>query len=78
MARNRYLSTPEAAERLKIHPSRIRRLAAAGRIQGAQKIGRDWIIPESLRIRAGSRGPQGTWEQAIPDRKPKPLAGQRV
>ncbi|MGH9890827.1 MAG: helix-turn-helix domain-containing protein [bacterium] len=40
-----FVSTQEAAELLGIHESRVRALAAEGRIRGALKVGRAWIIP---------------------------------
>lgn len=41
----KFVSTQEAAELLGIHESRVRALAAEGRIRGAVKVGRAWIIP---------------------------------
>ena len=41
-----YLTTKEAAERLNVVPSRIRRMILDGVIK-AEKIGRDNFIPES-------------------------------
>jgi excisionase family DNA binding protein len=41
------LTTKEAAAILQLDASRVRLLAAQGRLRGAQKIGRDWVIPES-------------------------------
>lgn len=40
-----FVSTQQAAELLGIHESRVRALAAEGRIRGALKVGRAWIIP---------------------------------
>jgi hypothetical protein len=52
-----HLTSSEAATRLGVTARRARALAASGRIEGAVKIGRDWIIPASARIAAGTRGP---------------------
>jgi len=41
----RLLTTAEAAARLQISARRVQALIAAGRLD-AQKIGRDWVIPE--------------------------------
>jgi excisionase family DNA binding protein len=53
------LTVPQAAERLGLHPTRVRRLITSGDLS-AQKLGRDWLIDvESLeRLRAADR-PRG-------------------
>jgi excisionase family DNA binding protein len=40
-----YLTTREAAERLALGVSTIRKLCAAGQFPGAQRVGCGWIIP---------------------------------
>ena len=40
-----YLTTTEAAEWLGLSPSRVRSACAAGRVPGAEKVGRDWQVP---------------------------------
>lgn len=40
-------SIAETAEILGLQPARTRELCRQGRLPGAQKIGRDWIVPES-------------------------------
>ena len=40
-------SIAEAAEMLELQPVRTRELCRQGRLPGAQKVGRDWIVPES-------------------------------
>ena len=40
------LSVNQAAEFLNLDPSRVRKLAKAGRIK-ADKVGRDWVIKQS-------------------------------
>ncbi|MDQ3562851.1 MAG: helix-turn-helix domain-containing protein [Pseudomonadota bacterium] len=44
------LTTTEAAVALKLSPSQTRRLAAAGRIPGAELRGRDWWYRQPLKI----------------------------
>ncbi len=41
----KYISIKEASERWKISDSRIRLLCREGRIEGAVKVGRNWLIP---------------------------------
>ncbi len=45
MGATRYLTTEEAAERLGLDGSRVRRLCAEGRL--GRKIGRNWAISEA-------------------------------
>jgi hypothetical protein len=45
------------AARIGVTPRRARALAAAGRIPGAVKLGRDWLIPEAAEATPGARGP---------------------
>lgn len=52
-------TTVEAAEHWGLTPVRVRQLCQAGRIPGAQKVGRDWIIPPNAEVSPGSRGPKG-------------------
>ena len=42
----RLLSVHDAATALQLHPSRVRALAASGRLRGT-KVGRDWVFEES-------------------------------
>ncbi len=44
-----YISVKEASEKWKISDSRIRVLCREGRIEGAMKIGRNWLIPPMLK-----------------------------
>lgn len=53
------LPTRLAAEELGITQGRLRHLLAAGRVDGARRIGRDWFIPSPVRMTPGSRGPVG-------------------
>lgn len=41
------LTVPQAAAELRISAPRVRVLLKTGRIPGAEKFGRDWIIPEA-------------------------------
>lgn len=44
------LNVRQFAAQASLHPSRIRLLLKQGRIQGAVKFGRVWIIPDSATI----------------------------
>lgn len=44
------LTVPEFAARIGCDVSRIRLLCAQGRIKGAAKVGRDWLIPDRAKI----------------------------
>jgi hypothetical protein len=60
------IGTTEAAFLLGICHQRVRQLLTTGRIKGAKKIGRFWLIPlykGMPKIIPGSRGPQGTWKK---------------
>lgn len=53
------LSVSEAAERLGVHPGRVRQLVAAGRLD-AEKIGGRWLVAEdAVRARADAERPAG-------------------
>ena len=39
--------------------SRMRQLLAEGRVKGAERLGRDWVIPLPVEITPGARGPIG-------------------
>src|ERR1700675_735132 len=52
------LTIREFAGRLNVTERRARALAASGRVAGAVKIGRDWLIPASARVVPGTRGPR--------------------
>ena len=41
-----FITAAAAAESWSISPRRVRVLASEGRIPGATKIGRDWMIPK--------------------------------
>ena len=48
-----------AAEKLQVSERRLRQLARQGRVKGAEKRGRDWLIPTPVEILPGKRGPVG-------------------
>lgn len=55
----RYLTTIEASEMLQCSTAHIRNLCIDGRIVGATKQGRDWIIPEPSLPKLPGRGRWG-------------------
>ncbi|MGB6298024.1 MAG: helix-turn-helix domain-containing protein [Rivularia sp. (in: cyanobacteria)] len=64
-----YIGTTEAAKILKISTSAIRSLVSSGRVKGAYKPGRNWIIPlfnGMPIISKGKRGPKPKWCKRIP------------
>jgi excisionase family DNA binding protein len=50
-----YQTTAEAAARLGVTPGYLRQLLVAGRIPGAVKRGRDWLIPAGFVLPADLR-----------------------
>ncbi len=64
-----YVSTTQAAEILNISTSRMRYLLGQGRVKGAYKVGRFWIIPlfnGKPTISRGCRGPKANWYMRNP------------
>ncbi|MEB3277632.1 MAG: DNA-binding protein [Lyngbya sp.] len=58
------VGTTEAARILKISTARLRVLLSAGRVQGAYKTGKMWLIPlvdGEPTIERGTRGPAPRW-----------------
>ena len=51
-----YIRAPVAAEQLNVSPDRMRHLCAEGKIVGARKIGRDWLIPTPIQRIPGRNG----------------------
>ena len=41
-----YLSIKSVAEKWGLTPRSVRNMCATGRIEGAEKIGRDWFVPQ--------------------------------
>ncbi|MDJ0733993.1 MAG: helix-turn-helix domain-containing protein [Nostocaceae cyanobacterium] len=59
-----YVSTTQAANLLGVSPTRIRYLLKQGRIKGAYKVGKIWVIPlfnDMPVISKGNRGPKAKW-----------------
>jgi hypothetical protein len=59
-----YIGTTEAAHHLGISTVRLRILLQQGRVRGAQKQGRNWVIPlfnGMPAIEERRKGPKGTW-----------------
>jgi len=44
------VSLSEAAQEVRLSPARLRLLAAQGRLLGARKIGRSWVVPSPVSI----------------------------
>ncbi len=57
------ISVYEAATELLVSEARVRELLAAGRIKGAQKIGRALVIPSPVKVTPGRRSPKPRREQ---------------
>jgi hypothetical protein len=45
-----------AADRLKVSTQRVRLLCNTGRIKGAVKVGRDWMIPPNFSVTNAKNG----------------------
>ncbi|NEO89478.1 MAG: helix-turn-helix domain-containing protein [Moorea sp. SIO3G5] len=66
---NKCVGTTEAASLLGITPRRLRQLLESGRVRGAYKSGKFWIIPlfnYLPQITKKNRGPKGTWRKSRP------------
>ena len=67
-----YLNITETAAKWGISPRRLQTLCAAGKIEGATRLGRAWMIPKSARkpvdgrTKAGRSGDRGTKEENMP------------
>ncbi|MCD8197953.1 MAG: helix-turn-helix domain-containing protein [Lachnospiraceae bacterium] len=57
----RYISAAEAAERWGLSRRRVITLCNDGRIQGSQKVGATWIIPETAQKPADARVKSGRY-----------------
>jgi excisionase family DNA binding protein len=51
------ISTAEAAVKLGVTQRRVQVLCEQGRIKGARRIGRTWIVPATIRIEPADFGP---------------------
>ncbi|NEP00392.1 MAG: helix-turn-helix domain-containing protein [Symploca sp. SIO2E9] len=59
-----FVGSTQAAQLMGVSPRRIRQLLCEGRIEGAFKAGKFWMIPlvEGMPlVREGTRGPKATW-----------------
>ncbi|NET06435.1 MAG: helix-turn-helix domain-containing protein [Merismopedia sp. SIO2A8] len=64
-----FVGSTQAAKLMGISARRIRQLLSGGRIQGAFKVGRSWIIPlvEGMpQVSEGTRGPIARWRKKRP------------
>jgi excisionase family DNA binding protein len=52
---NKLISVPTAASVLGVSERRLRILCAQGRVQGATKVGRDWLIPKPIVVAPAAR-----------------------
>ena len=62
-----YVNTTQAASLLKISPSRLRQLLQKGRVRGAYKTGKYWLIrlyDGMPYVEETKRGQAGTWKVA--------------
>ncbi|NEO13553.1 MAG: helix-turn-helix domain-containing protein [Moorea sp. SIO4G2] len=60
------ISTAQAAELLGISATRVRFLLSKGRVKGAYKVGRTWVIPlfDGMPVvTPGTRGPKRNWSK---------------
>lgn len=54
-----WLTVEEAARRARVTPDCVRKLCRAGRVRGAMKPGRDWLIPAGAQVAGVSDGKRG-------------------
>lgn len=59
----RMIGTREYGELHGLSQVRVRKLCEAGRIPGAKKIGKTWIIPADALPVPAQKGPKGRWER---------------
>ena len=57
--RGHFIGTRQAGEELGVSADRIRKLVLDGRVPGARKAGKEWLIPTPIQITPGSRGRKG-------------------
>lgn len=49
------MTVQQAAEKMGVSAARVTALCREGRVAGARKVGRDWILPGEPRIAAAAR-----------------------
>ena len=54
-----YITAAQAATRCGVTHARLLQLLAAGRVRGAIKFGKVWMVPVPIKITPGRRGPAG-------------------
>ncbi|MBM3932741.1 MAG: DUF2283 domain-containing protein [SAR202 cluster bacterium] len=59
VASKRKVTTSVAAREMGISVRRLQALLQQGRVEGAERVGRDWLVPLPAEVRPGLRGPQG-------------------
>ena len=59
-----YIKIEEVAKKWEITPRRVQSLCAAGKIEGATRFGRDWMIPKNALKPIDGRTKAGRQEQA--------------
>jgi len=55
---SKLVTTTEAAGRVGISRRYLQRLCLDGRVPGAERIGRDWLVPASFKWKSLPRGPK--------------------
>lgn len=63
MSEKPFATCTEAAQELGLSARRIRALCEQGRVHGAIKVGRDWLIPRPIRIEPARKGPKPSWDR---------------
>ena len=56
-----FMTISEASEKWSVSPRRIQTLCATGRIVGAERLGRNWIIPKTAEKPADARIKSGKY-----------------
>lgn len=64
----RFLSTTQAGERLGLSARRVAILCEQGRIPSAQKVGRNWIIPDDVEKPSDARIKSGKYIKSQEDK----------
>lgn len=56
-----YSSINDVAQKWKLTPRSVRHMCARGKIEGAEKVGRDWLIPNDAERPADGRITSGEY-----------------